>query len=85
LGNLYKFKKTLFLMAILDAAIINLSIYLSFYLRFDGFIPAHYFEKYANSWPEVTGICLVTFVIFNLYGRLWKFELSPYNGVKMVF
>ncbi|MCG0275509.1 MAG: polysaccharide biosynthesis protein [Thermosediminibacteraceae bacterium] len=73
LGNFYKFKKTLFLMATLDAAIINLSLYLSFYLRFDGFIPGQYFTKYANSWPEVTGICLVTFVIFNLYGRLWKF------------
>mgnify|MGYP003797498387 FL=1 len=60
-------------MAILDAAIVNLSLYLSFYLRFDGVIPVQCFEKYAYSWPEVTGICLVTFVIFNLYSRLWKF------------
>ena len=60
-------------MAIIDAAIVNLSLYLSFYLRFDGFIPGQFFTKYSNSWPEVTGICLVTFVIFNLYGRLWKF------------
>jgi len=73
LGNLYKFKKTLFLMAILDAAIVNLSLYLSFYLRFDGFIPGQYLAKYEDSWPEVTGICLITFVIFNLYSRLWKF------------
>lgn len=73
MGNLYKFKKTLFLMAILDAAIVNLSLYLSFYLRFDGFIPAQYLAKYEDSWPEVTGICLITFVIFNLYSRLWKF------------
>lgn len=73
MGNLYKFKKTLFLMAILDAAIVNLSLYLSFYLRFDGFIPGQYLAKYEDSWPEVTGICLITFVIFNLYSRLWKF------------
>jgi len=60
-------------MAILDAAIVNLSLYLSFYLRFDGFIPGQYLAKYEDSWPEVTGICLITFVIFNLYSRLWKF------------
>ncbi|MDN5332050.1 MAG: hypothetical protein PWP45_1275 [Tepidanaerobacteraceae bacterium] len=63
----------LFLMVVLDAVLINLSLYLSFYVRFDGNLAIQYYAQYENTWPEVVAICLVVFVLFNLYRRLWKF------------
>lgn len=68
-----KRKLFLFLLIVLDAVLVHFSLFFSFYLRFEGNIATQYYEQYSSTWIEVTAICLLSFVFFRLYDRLWRF------------
>ncbi len=61
------------LMVILDIGIINISLYLSLALRFDNDIPMQYFVLFKETYLMVTVIALCSFLVFNLYNRIWKY------------
>ncbi|MGB4148001.1 MAG: nucleoside-diphosphate sugar epimerase/dehydratase [Tepidanaerobacteraceae bacterium] len=60
-------------MAILDIGIINISLYLSFSLRFENKIPLQYITLFRETHVVVTVIALCSFIFFNLYNRIWKY------------
>ena len=62
-----------FFLAILDIAIINISLYLSLALRFDNNIPLEYLIVFRETHIIVTIVALLSFLVFNLYNRIWKY------------
>jgi len=65
-------RKSLSLMLV-DAVLVNLAAFGSFYLRFEGNIPQEYFMTYYHTAWAGTLIYLVTFSLFGLYNRLWQY------------
>lgn len=65
-------KRTLMLLAI-DAVLVNLAVFLSFYIRFEGNIPSEYFLTLTHSTWVATLIYLVVFYVWGLYKRLWQY------------
>jgi len=68
-------KRTLFLMLI-DAMLINLAAFGSFYLRFERFgggIPTEYYQTYYNTAVVATILYIAVFHVFGLYNRLWQY------------
>ncbi|MDD5091467.1 MAG: sugar transferase [Candidatus Wallbacteria bacterium] len=59
-------------MLVLDLVLVNVSIIVSFYLRF-GFFPEENFISYLKTWPIVTIVYLLIFLAYGLYDR----EESP--------
>ena len=60
-------------MAIIDICIINISLYLSFVLRFENDIPEQFFTLFRETHVVVTVIALCSFLVFNLYNRIWRY------------
>lgn len=67
-------KRTLILMLI-DALLINLAAFGSFYLRFEifGHIPQEYYQTYYHTAIIATIFYIAVFYIFGLYNRLWQY------------
>ncbi len=65
-------RKSLFLMLV-DALLVNLAAFGSFYLRFEGDIPQEYFWTYYHTAWAGTLIYLMIFSLFGLYNRLWRY------------
>lgn len=66
------YRRMYFLMA-LDAMIINISIYLALWLRFDGEIEIEYLLNFKRMAPFFTIALLICFYFFWLYNRLWQY------------
>src|SRR5680860_804518 len=61
---------------LIDAMLINLAAFGSFYLRFERFgggIPLVYYQTYYNTAVVATILYIVVFQIFGLYNRLWQY------------
>ncbi len=62
---------------VIDAVLINLAVFLSFYIRFavdgDGTIPEEYLLTLTHSAWTATLIYLSVFYIFGLYNKLWQY------------
>lgn len=65
-------KRTLLIM-FLDAILINLALFGSFYLRFEEGLPADYFITYLEAAIIATIVLLVAFHIFGLYRNIWRY------------
>jgi len=65
-------RKSLSLMLV-DAVLVNLAAFGSFYLRFEGDIPKEYFWTYYHTAWAGTIIFLFIFSLFGLYNRLWQY------------
>jgi len=67
-------KRTLILMLI-DAMLINLAAFGSFYLRFEvmGGIPLEYYQTIYITALSATAIYILVFFLFGLYNRLWQY------------
>ncbi|WP_081963099.1 nucleoside-diphosphate sugar epimerase/dehydratase [Desulfosporosinus sp. HMP52] len=65
-------KRTLILMLI-DALLINLAAFGSFYLRFEEGIPLDYYQTYYHTAIGGTILYLAVFYVFGLYNRLWQY------------
>lgn len=60
-------------MVFIDIILINIALYYSFILRFDSNIPEEYLIAYKDTYIIVSIISVVSFIIFNLYNRIWKY------------
>jgi len=58
---------------LIDAVLVNLAGFGSFYLRFEGTIPEEYFLTYYHTAWAGTLIYLAVFSLFGLYNRLWQY------------
>lgn len=67
------FRKRTMLLMLIDALLINLAAFGSFYLRFEGNIPLEYFLTYYHTAIAATVLYLVVFYLFGLYNRLWQY------------
>ncbi|NLP17845.1 MAG: polysaccharide biosynthesis protein [Firmicutes bacterium] len=69
-------------LAVVDAAAVNLALYLALLLRFDGHIPAQYITIYTSfAWPT-TIIALLIFYFCGFYRRLWRYtSLSDLTAI----
>ena len=60
-------------MAIIDAALVAISMLLTLYLRFDGLVPKFWLERLQGQlWPAIV-IFLASFFIFGFYKRVWRY------------
>ncbi len=75
-----KEKKRFILKALIDVILVNLAIYLSLVLRFDGLIPAGYLRAYQHLVPFFTLSHLYFNYRFGLHKRLWQ-----YSGLREMF
>jgi FlaA1/EpsC-like NDP-sugar epimerase len=65
-----------FILLVIDAVIINASIVLALFIRFEGHINdqfLHYFSRYASSFILITIVKLLVFNYFKLYGSIWRY------------
>lgn len=58
---------------LIDAVLINLAAFGSFYLRFVGDIKVEDYHIYTNTAVAATIIYIIVFYIFGLYNRLWQY------------
>jgi FlaA1/EpsC-like NDP-sugar epimerase len=65
-------KRTLSLIVV-DMILINLSVFGSFYLRFEGNIPSEYFTTFYHTAITSTIIYVLSFYYFGLYRRIWQY------------
>jgi len=65
-------KRTLFFM-LMDALLINLALFGSFYLRFEGGLPTRYVRTYLDAAFVSTVVLLLAFFVFGLYRCLWRY------------
>ncbi|MDD2499135.1 MAG: polysaccharide biosynthesis protein, partial [Desulfitobacteriaceae bacterium] len=63
----------IFMLAAIDAILLNLAFFSSLLIRFDGDIPVQYFNAFVRYNLVFTGILLVFFVIFGMYRRSWRY------------
>jgi FlaA1/EpsC-like NDP-sugar epimerase len=56
-----------------DACLFALAYYLAYVLRFDSGIPHRYEELLWDTIPLIVALKLVTFAMFGLYSKLWRF------------
>ena len=68
-----KFSRISLSFMLIDAVLVNLAAFGSFYLRFEGNIPQEYFLTYYHTAWAGTLIYLVIFSLFGLYNRLWQY------------
>jgi len=61
------------LLAVIDAALVNIAFYGALLLRFDGDIPNNFIDNYIMMAPIFTVILLASFFAFGLYNRLWQY------------
>jgi len=60
---------------LIDAMLINLAAFGSFYLRFEvfGSIPLEYYQTYYHTAVVATILYIAVFYVFGLYNRLWQY------------
>ncbi|NBI07994.1 polysaccharide biosynthesis protein [Senegalia massiliensis] len=61
------------ILIIIDIILINISFYLSFYLKFDSNIPLIYLSYITNNFIIITVIKLIIFSYLKLYKNFWKY------------
>ena len=57
----------------LDITLVSLSLFLAFYLRFDGSIEPKYIHEYTLFLPFVITIQILANFVFGVYRRLWRY------------
>ncbi|MEA4848788.1 MAG: nucleoside-diphosphate sugar epimerase/dehydratase [Clostridiaceae bacterium] len=61
------------LLLIIDAALINLAVYIALIFRFDGKIPEQYIQIFKNTFIYITLIEVMIYYLFGLYKSLWNY------------
>lgn len=65
--------KRLVVLALVDVILVNLALYLSLWLRFDGLIPGKYLNSFMHLAGYFTVVRLACFYAFGLYNRIWQY------------
>lgn len=61
------------ILIIIDVILVNLALFFSLWLRFDGQIPAFYLQSYRQIIGIYTVLLIALFYLFGLYHRLWQY------------
>ena len=61
------------MLMLFDSVLINLSVYISLWLRFEGYIEAQYLTAFITLIPWITIITLAGLYFFQLYYRMWQY------------
>ncbi|GAB6153152.1 nucleoside-diphosphate sugar epimerase/dehydratase [Desulfosporosinus burensis] len=67
------FRRRTMILMLIDAMLINLAAFGSFYLRFEEGIPLDYYQTYYHTAIGATILYLAVFYVFGLYNRLWQY------------
>ena len=67
-----KLKRTIFFVLV-DGLLLSFSLYLSFYLRFDGNIKPEYIDKFWRYLIVFLSVKYITFTVFRLYRISWSY------------
>lgn len=62
-----------YILVILDVFLVVLSFYLAHLLRFEWIVPPENMNSLVTLIPIIAGISAVTFVVIDLYNRLWEY------------
>ncbi|MFA6808651.1 MAG: polysaccharide biosynthesis protein, partial [Eubacteriales bacterium] len=65
-------KRTILFM-LFDIIMINIAVFGSFYLRFEGELPPEYPVTYMNTAVISTIVFLVAFSFFGIYRHIWRY------------
>ena len=65
--------RNFYVMVLLDGALLALSLFLAYYLRFDGEIPARELERFAGLVVWVVPVKVGIFLLFGLYRGMWRY------------
>ncbi len=65
------------LKTIIDISLFSLSIFLGFYLRFDGKIPSYYLKMFLLTLPIEIILLLISFGVFNIFKTMWEYTGIP--------
>lgn len=72
----------LVLLLLFDAAVVNLAVYLSLLLRFEGVIPQDFLSSFISLIPWITALTLISLYFFKLYNRMWQYaSLGELYGI----
>ena len=61
------------LLAVLDALLLNLALVTAIWLRFDGGVPAQWWDFYEHAAIWITPPLLLFGWLFGLYNRVWEY------------
>lgn len=67
------FSTRTFLLMVIDAVIVNLSMIIALLIRFEGRVPLVYRENFLHYAPIVTIVIMALFLLFCLYRRVWQY------------
>ncbi|MEL7564094.1 MAG: polysaccharide biosynthesis protein, partial [Dehalobacterium sp.] len=62
-----------FIITIIDAFLVIISMYLALLMRFDGLIPVMYLDNFLRLVPFTTVVMMISFFVFGLYRRAWEY------------
>ncbi|MEL7568058.1 MAG: nucleoside-diphosphate sugar epimerase/dehydratase, partial [Dehalobacterium sp.] len=62
-----------FIIVIIDAFLVVISMYLALLMRFDGHIPGLYLDNFIRLIPFTTVVMMIFFFAFGLYRRAWEY------------
>ena len=65
------------ILLLIDLFLINLTLWLSFVVRFEGKIPLHYKSKWLYYVILITSLRIICFIFFGLYNSLWGYSSLP--------
>lgn len=68
-----KFNSYKVILAVIDAGMLNFSVFFSFLIRFDGLIPHGYLNSYLLTALPATLANLMVFFMFGLYNQIWAY------------
>jgi len=66
-------RRNFWVMFVADALLVGLSFYLAYLLRFDGSIPASYFQGFAKIIFWVVPVKLASLIFFGSYKGMWRY------------
>lgn len=62
-----------FLLVLADSCIVAIVPFIALFIRFEGIIPTNYLNIMLKVTPVVLSVRIVTFYLFGLYKRLWRY------------
>lgn len=72
-----KFTAKRLLLLLIDVVLLNMALWFSFYLRYEGKIPLSFIQSWGYMALVMTSIRIACFVTFGLYQSLWKYSSIP--------
>lgn len=61
---------------LIDAALISGAVYIGYYLRFDGAVPAHYIDTYVHTVFFYAGAHILAMALLRTYNNLWTYAVT---------